>query len=91
MYIEMAIIVVKTIILGLGGAITYIAYKAYRSRQERSMGVLALGFGIVTLGALLGGIVDQLLMVSFSIGVLIESILVALGFACIMYSLYLEQ
>ena len=89
--IELGIIIVKTIILLLGGGITYTAYKAYRNNGNRSLGTLALGFGIVTLGALLGGIADQILSVSLAMGVLIDSLLVAIGFAIIMYSLYLER
>ena len=86
-----AIMVVKTAILLLGGGITYTAYKAYRSTGDRSLRALALGFGTVTLGALLGGIADQVLSVSLEMGVLINSFLVAIGFAIIMYSLYLER
>lgn len=55
------------------------------------MRVLGLGFGTITLGAILTGIADQILSVSLEMGVLINSILVAIGFAIIFYSLYLEQ
>lgn len=86
-----AIVVVKTVILLLGSGVTYIAFKAYRRTGAPSMRVLGIGFGIVTLGALLAGIADQLLSVSLEAGVLINSVLVAIGFAIIMYSLYLER
>lgn len=78
----------KTLTLVLGGLITYLAYKSYRRTQSRALGALALGFGIVTLGAFLGGVVDQLLDADFQLGLLIESVLVALGFSVIVYSLY---
>ena len=86
-----AIVVVKTLILLLGSGITYIAFKAYRRTGVRSMRVLGLGFGTITLGAILAGIADQILSVSLEMGVLINSILVAIGFAIILYSLYLER
>ena len=86
-----AIIAVKTVTLLLGGGITYIAYKAYRGTGARSLRMLGVGFGTVTLGALLAGIAHQLLAVSLEVGVLINSALVAVGFAVIMYSLYLER
>lgn len=89
--IDTAIIAVKTVILLLGSGVTYIAYKAYRRTGTASLRVLALGFGIITLGALLAGIAHQLFGVSFEAGILINSLLVALGLAVIMYSLYLEQ
>ncbi|WP_207592827.1 DUF7521 family protein [Halomontanus rarus] len=86
-----AIIAVKTIILLLGSGVTYIAYKAYRRTGARSLRVLAIGFGTITLGALLAGIANQLLGVTLEQGILINSLLVALGLAIIMYSLYLER
>jgi len=49
-----------------------------------------VGFGIVTLGILLGGVVDQVLRAGFQFGQLVESALLALGFAVIVYSLYTD-
>lgn len=89
--ISTAIIVVKTIILLLGSGVTYIAYKAHRRTGTASLRVLSIGFGTITLGALLAGIAHQLLGVSLELGILINSLLVAIGLAIIMYSLYLEQ
>lgn len=86
-----AIVAVKTVILLLGSAITYIAFKAYRRTDAPSLRALGIGFGSITLGALLAGIAHQLLSVTLEIGVLINSILVAIGFAIVMYSLYLER
>ena len=78
----------KTLTLVLGGLITYLAYKAYRRTRSRSLAALSLGFGIVTLGTFLAGVVDQLLAADFLTGLLIESALIALGFLIIVYSLY---
>ena len=82
------IIALKTLTLVLGGLITFLAYKAYRRTRSRSLGALALGFGIVTLGSLLAGIADQVLSADFRTGLLLESALIAIGFAVIVYSLY---
>ena len=87
----LAILVIKTVILALGGGITFIAYKAYRRTGASSLRALAYGFGIITFGALLAGIAHQLLGVALETGVLINSLLVAIGFAIIMYSLYIQK
>ena len=87
----LAILVIKTVILALGGGITFIAYKAHRRTGASSLRALTFGFGIITFGALLAGIAPQLLGVALETGVLINSLLVAIGLAIIMYSLYLEQ
>lgn len=86
-----AIIIVKTVILLLGSGVTYIAYKAHRRTGTDSLRILSIGFGIITLGALLAGIANQILGVSLEQGILINSLLVALGLGIIMYSLYLER
>lgn len=86
-----AIVVIKSVILLLGGVITYIAFKAYRRTGEVSLRILGTGFGIITLGALLTGAANQFLSVSLEIGVVINSIFVALGLAVIMYSLYIQS
>lgn len=91
MWVETAIVVVKTIILLLGSGITYIAFRAYRRTETPSLGVLGIGFGVITFGMLLAGIAHQVLSVSLETGILINSVLVAIGLAIVMYSLYLER
>ncbi|MFC6616136.1 hypothetical protein ACFQAS_14600 [Halopenitus salinus] len=86
-----AIAVVKFVILLLGGGITYIAFKAYRRTGEDSLRVLGVGFGIITLGAILTGVANQFFSVGLALGVLINSLFVALGLAVIMYSLYIQK
>jgi|AntDeeMinimDraft_5_1070356.scaffolds.fasta_scaffold14323_1 hypothetical protein len=86
-----AIAVVKLVILLLGGGITYIAFKAYRRTRASSLRVLGIGFGIITLGAFLSGVANQVFLISLEIGVLVNSIFVAVGLAVIMYSLYIQK
>jgi hypothetical protein len=58
------IVALKAITLLLGGLITYFSYKAYSRSGARPLWYLAVGFGVVTIGTLLAGIVDQLLRFS---------------------------
>lgn len=85
------IIGLKTLTLVLGGLITYFAFKAYRRTGERALGYLAVGFGIITFGTFLAGVVDQLLDADILTGLLIESALITAGFIVIVYSLYATQ
>ncbi|WP_435125541.1 DUF7521 family protein [Halobaculum sp. D14] len=89
--VDTAIVAVKTVILLLGSAVTLIAYRASRRTKSASLRLLAVGFGVITLGALLAGIANQLLSVSIQQGVLINSLLVAIGLSVILYSLYHER
>jgi hypothetical protein len=86
-----AVIALKTVTLVLGGAITYLAVKAYRRTGSAGLRFLAIGFGFVTLGSLLAGIADQVLALDTTSAVVVDSGLTAIGFAVIAYSLYVER
>ncbi|QSX01056.1 DUF7521 family protein [Haloterrigena alkaliphila] len=80
--------VVKTLILLVGSLITFLAFKAYRRTRQRALGFLAAGFGLVTLGLVLAGLLYELLEVPLMTGILLESLLMLVGFLVIAYSLY---
>jgi hypothetical protein len=84
------VVALKTVTLVLGGAVTYFAAKAWLRTSSPALRSLAIGFGIVTLGALLAGGVDVFLDVGRDFAVLTESALTAIGFAVIVYSLYAD-
>lgn len=85
-----AVVGLKTLTLLLGGSITYYAYKAYRSSGSAALRALTLGFGTVTVGAILAGIVDQLLPVEPALAFFVESLFTTAGFAVVLASLYVE-
>lgn len=89
-WVTIGLIVVKILVAVMGGAVSYFAYKAYRRTRSRSLGLLAAGFALVTLGAILGGTAYELLGVSLGLGVLIEGLFVLTGFSLIAYSLKAE-
>ena len=89
-HVTSAVVALKTITLVLGGLITYFAFKAYRRTGVRALRALALGFGTVTLGSLLAGVFDQLLTLNRQAALIVESGLTAVGFATILYSLFVE-
>jgi len=80
-------VVVKTLILLVGSLVTYYAYKAYRRTGDRSLGLLAAGFASITVGALLGGTVYELIGAPLALGVTIEGVFVLVGLALIASSL----
>jgi len=92
---QVGIVVSKTLILILGGLITYYSYQAYSRTKSPQHKWLTYGFGVVTLGAFTGGVIDiavgrylgqQLLSVS----VFTSSSLTAIGLGIILYSLYVR-
>ena len=84
------LVALKTVLLVVGGLVTYFAARAYRRTRARSIGALALGFGIVTFGTLLSGVADQLLAIEMAWVLVVETALTTAGFLVILYSLYAE-
>lgn len=87
-HVPTLVITFKTITLILGGIITYLAFKAYRRTRIAGLQFLTVGFGVVTFGALLAGIIDLVLQVSRPMALIVQSALTMLGFLIITYSLY---
>jgi len=83
-----ALVGFKFVTLLLGALVTAYAYRAYRRTGNVALWLLAIGFGIVTVGAFVAGIVDQILPATTKYAILIESIFTVVGFAVILYSLY---
>jgi len=90
MSVTMTAVVLKTLTLVLGGSITFYSFRAYRRMDSSALRALTIGFGTVTLGALLAGIVDQFSPLDPSVALVVESLFTTVGFAVILYSLYVE-
>lgn len=96
-HLTIAIAAVKTLTLVFGTLITYLAWTASRRTGSRALRALAVGFGVVTVGSVLGGTIDLLGDVfdvtgpeGILYGVLVQSVLTMIGFGIITYSLYRE-
>lgn len=83
-----ALVVVKALVLVLGAIITFYATRAYVRTRHRPLGLMAGGFGLVTLGLAVAGVTHQVLEVSLATGILLESVLALLGFLVIALSLF---
>lgn len=78
----------KTVTLILGGLITYHAASASRRTGSRALRALAVGFGLVTAGSAVAGVLDLLAPVTVATALAVESTFTAVGFGAILYSLY---
>lgn len=92
---QIGVVIAQTLILIIGGLITYYSYKAYSRTQSPEHKWLTLGFGVVTLGAVLGGVLDlgiERYMAGDLIytSVFVSSSLTAVGLGIILYSLYVR-
>lgn len=92
---QIGIVVSKTFILVLGGLITYYSYQAYQRTGTPEHRLLTVGFGIITVGAIIGGALDIVVGTFFAeellyTSVFVSSTLTAAGLAVILYSLYVR-
>ncbi|MDR5671915.1 putative membrane protein [Halalkaliarchaeum sp. AArc-CO] len=87
---DVILVVSQTAIVVLGGSISYFAYKAYNRTANPALRALSIGFAIVTIGAVSAGVLHHLFKVELEAGIAINSILTAIGFAVVTYSLYVE-
>lgn len=87
---NVVLVVSQTAIVILGGSISYFAFKAYNRTANPALRALSIGFGVVTVGAVAGGVLHHLFDVELAAGIAINSVLTAIGFAVVTYSLYVE-
>ena len=77
----------RTLVLFLGLSISYLSYRAYQRTKQPYLRNAAIGFAVVAFGVFLEGVLFELLGVDLITVHIIESVVVAVGFAIILYSL----
>jgi len=92
---QIGIVVTKTLILVLGGLITHFSYKAYRRTGMPEHWWLTLGFGVITVGAVVGGALDLFVEMYLAedllyTSVFVSSTMTAAGLGIVLYSLYVR-
>lgn len=77
----------KLLILGLGSATVYATYGASRRMESKMMLWISIGFGLLTLGSVVEGILFEFLKYSLLEVHIVESLVVLAGLLTIIYSL----
>ncbi len=80
--------ITKIIALFLGAFIVYLAYKGYRRNVSKPLLYVALGFGLITAGTLLEGIVFVIIRSDILAAIATGTIVTVIGFLVIIYSIY---
>jgi len=79
---------VKLIALFLGAFIVYLAYGGYRRNANKPLVYVALGFGLITAGTLLEGLMFVILGSDILAALATGTVLTVIGFLAIIYSIY---
>jgi len=80
--------IAKVVALVLGAFIVYLAYRGYRRNASKPLLYVALGFGLITAGTLLEGLLFVILGSDILEALATGTVLTAIGFVAIIYSIY---
>jgi uncharacterized membrane protein (DUF441 family) len=80
--------ITKVIALCLGTFIVYLAYKGYRRNASKPLLYAALGFGLITAGTIVEGILYVILGSALLEAIAAGTAITVLGFAAFIYSIY---
>jgi threonine/homoserine/homoserine lactone efflux protein len=81
----------KVVTLSFGGILTLLSVRAYRRTGSPALRALAIGIGLVTTGAILGGALHQILGLTLETSATLQSVFTAIGFGVLTYSLYTKS
>ncbi|AUV84490.1 hypothetical protein C2R22_23380 (plasmid) [Salinigranum rubrum] len=82
------LIIAKFVTMVLGFLIAYQAYRGYRRNNSRPMLYVAIGFVFVSFGAVIEGILFDVVGLTLSDAATIATAIVAIGMLTILYALY---
>lgn len=82
------LVIAKIIVVGLGFAIAYQAYRSYRRGNGEPMLYVAIGFVFISVGSVIEGFLFELDLVSIYQASAIQAVVAAIGMLFVLYSLY---
>lgn len=78
----------KILALILGSIVALLAYRAYLRTKIDGLQYFAIGLSIITAGTVLVGIFHHIIGLQATLGMLIESLIISVGFIVIILGLY---
>lgn len=82
------VVLVKLVVLTLAVILTHLTFSSYRRSGRSEIRALTAGFGAIAGGIVLGGTVFLVAGADVLLGVLFETVFLAVGLGMIIYSLY---
>lgn len=82
------LVVAKVITMTLGFIIAFKAYRGYRQYQSQPMLYVAIGFAFISFGAVIEGLLFDVVGLTLVIAGTVQTSIVAVGMLFVLYSLY---
>ena len=86
-----ALVIAKLVTMGLGFLVAYQAYLGYRRHHSEPMRYVAVGFLLISVGAVIEGVLFEVVGLSIFTAGAIQTTLVAAGMIAVLYSLYVDE
>ncbi|HKJ58894.1 MAG TPA: hypothetical protein VKA37_06675 [Halobacteriales archaeon] len=81
------LVAIRLIVLVLGVLITYYSFEAYRRTRTHYLRNASVGFGIITLGVIIEGILYEFGGLDLALVHVVESVAIGVGFIVLLISL----
>lgn len=81
------LVLVRVAVLGLGLLITFYSLRAYRRTRAPYMRDASVGFGVITLGVFIEGVLFEIGGLDLVVVHIVESVAIGLGFLILLFSL----
>lgn len=85
---HIGLLIAKILVVALGLLIALQGYRAHARYDNRPMLYLAVGFSIISIGAVIEGVLYEVMNLSIFYAGMIQTSVVALGMVAVLYSLY---
>jgi hypothetical protein len=85
---HVGLVIAKLVTMALGFIIAYQAYRGYRRSSSQSILYLAIGFAIISFGAIIESILFDVVGLTFHNAGTVATAIVAIGMFTILYALY---
>lgn len=82
------LVAAKILALVLGSVVALLAYRAYLRTKIDGLQHFAVGLSIITAGTVLVGIFHHIIGLQATVGMLIESLIISVGFVVMIIGLY---
>jgi len=86
--VHLELVVAKIVVMILGFVIAYQAYRGYREFGSEPMLYVAIGFLFISFGAVIEGILFDVVGLSIFLAGTVQTSIVAIGMVFVLYSLY---
>ena len=86
-WVRVLLVLSRVAVLVLALAVTAISYRAYRRTGTRYLRTAAVGFGVISVGVFLEGVLFELFGMDLALVHVVESVVVGVGFLILLQSL----